>query len=618
MDLERPTALVKGLAARLQRWIARAGGVVGSTRLWALCGLLLALGGAASAAPSALDLRPSAPLQDAWTVATVHFDASGLQTAAQLAAEPWRFEAPKRSSGSLGVHTDAVWVRVPLQVSKESAAHAWVASLGYGSLREVDFYLVRDGAVVQTALLGYSRPATDNGLRARTPSVLLSLEPGPSHELLLRVRTHGPMILPLQVATLPQYLSRSLREQMLQGVLQGLALGLIAYSLLQWLTQRDRMFGYYAMVVLGSAGFLLQFFSVGGQFFWGQQPWIEQRIAPVCGLIALAGSYLFLRHVLAGHDPQSRYARSMRIGAMVTLGAAAGTTAGWISVPMATAFMSLTGLLPSVLSLPRAWRRVREGDPIGAPLLAAWTAYGVGAGVMVALAQGWIPAQFWSLHAFQFGATIDMLLFLRVLGLRAKAVRDEARQAVRERDAMRILAHTDPLTGLPNRRGLQLALGAALQTATPAHPVAVYVMDLDGFKPVNDQHGHDVGDELLVAVAQRLSERIDHPDLIARVGGDEFLVLARSLQNAQQAQQLGEQLVAAVEAPFLIRDLSLTVGLTVGYALAPYDAQAAQDLVTLADAAMYRGKQEGRRCLRRHAASAPRDPAAPAAEPNRH
>ncbi|WP_345062744.1 diguanylate cyclase [Acidovorax lacteus] len=588
--------------------------VGGSARLWTLCWLLLACGGPAAASPAALELRPTAALQDAWTVATVHFDASGTHTAEQLVAERWRFEAPPHRGGSLGVRTDAVWVRVPLQVSEASATHEWVASLDYGSLREVDFYLIRGSAVVQTVLLGYSRAATDHGLNARTPTMLLQLEPGQSHELLLRVRTHGPMILPLQVATLPQYLLRSLREQMLQGVLQGLALGLIAYSLLQWITQRDRMFGYYAMVVVGSAGFLLQFFSVGGQFLWGQQPWIEQRIAPVCGLIALAGSYLFLRHVLAGHDVQSRYARSMHTGALVTIVAAGGTLAGWVNVPMATAFMSLTGMLPSLLSLPRAWRRVREGDPIGTPLLWAWTAYGAGAGVMVALAQGWVPAQFWSLHAFQFGATIDMLLFLRVLGLRAKAVRDEARLAAQERDAMRVLAHTDPLTGLPNRRGLQGPLSAAMLTATSERPLAVYVLDLDGFKPVNDQHGHDVGDELLEAVARRLSERVRYPDLIARVGGDEFLVLARSLHSAQDAQQLGEQLVAAMEAPFLIGPLSLQLGLTVGYALAPQDAQTAQELVKQADAAMYRGKQDGRFCLRRHTAPAPRQSSVPAVE----
>lgn len=615
MDPERPTTLAHVVVTRLRSMIAGIG-AGGCARLWTLCWLLLAWGGPAAASPAALELRPTAGPQDAWTVATVHFDASGTQTAQQMVAERWRFEPPKLRGGSLGVHTAAVWVRVPLQVSAESAAHEWVASLGYGSLKEVDFYLVRGNAVVQTVLLGYSRAATDQGLNARTPTIRLQLEPGQSHELLLRVRTLGPMILPLQVATLPQYLSHSLREQMLQGVLQGLALALIAYSLLQWFTQGDRLFGYYAMVVMGSAGFLLQFFSVGGQFLWGQQPWIEQRIAPVCGLIALAGSYLFLRHVLAGHDLQSRYARSMRIGALVTIAAAVGTLAGWVHVPMATAFMSLTGMLPSVLSLPRAWRRMREGDPIGTPLLWAWTAYGAGAGVMVALAQGWVPAQFWSLHAFQFGATIDMLLFLRVLGLRAKAVRDEARLAAQERDEMRVLAHTDPLTGLPNRRGLQSLLSAAMLTATPECPVAVYVLDLDGFKPVNDQHGHDVGDELLEAVAKRLSERIRYPDLIARVGGDEFLVLARSVHSAQDAQQLGEQLLAAIEAPFLIGPLSLQLGVTVGYALAPQDAQNAHELVKQADAAMYRGKQDGRFCVRRHTDPdpAPRQGSVPAVE----
>ena len=119
---------------------------------------------------------------------------------------------------------------------------------------------------------------------------------------------------------------------------------------------------------------------------------------------------------------------------------------------------------------------------------------------------------------------------MRVLGLRTKELHTKVQHANQQLDAMHSLAHTDPLTGLPNRRGMQIELSSALARATHENLLAVYVMDLDGFKPVNDQHGHDVGDELLVAVARRLQCHLRQSDVIARLGGDEFVVMTGELQ----------------------------------------------------------------------------------------
>jgi diguanylate cyclase (GGDEF)-like protein len=130
--------------------------------------------------------------------------------------------------------------------------------------------------------------------------------------------------------------------------------------------------------------------------------------------------------------------------------------------------------------------------------------------------------------------------------------------------------------------------------------LAVYVMDLDGFKPVNDQHGHDVGDELLIAVTRRLQGHVRQSDLVARLGGDEFVVMAGQLHSLQQAQELGNKLLDAFRAPFSLQNVRVEVGLTIGYAIAPHDGNDAIGLLKLADAAMYSGKQGGKFCLRRN------------------
>ena len=103
-------------------------------------------------------------------------------------------------------------------------------------------------------------------------------------------------------------------------------------------------------------------------------------------------------------------------------------------------------------------------------------------------------ANFWTLHSIQFGATLDMLLFMRVLGLSTKALQSEVLRATRERDSFHSLAYTDPLTGLANRRSLTTSICSVLESAAANSILAVYMMDLDGFKQVNDKFGHDVGD----------------------------------------------------------------------------------------------------------------------------
>ena len=563
--------------------------------------LLVWLGWSTAAhAAAPLQLRPGGQTLDAWPAITLLADDTLTRSAQDMLERLEQFEAPANLNGSLGVRDKhAVWLRVPLELSSTPGS-PWAINLGYSSLQEVDIYLTSEGRVLQQAMLGYLRPPDIATLSNRVPAMLLNMQPGQRYDVLIRVRTLGPMILPISVTELPHGLYLAQREQMLQGLLMGLAFCLLVYSLIQWASQRERLFAYYALVVLGSTGFSIQFFGIGAQFLWPGNVWMGSHAGIIAALMALTGSFLFLNYALVGPFAQGLYPRVMRVGAAATALVGLAFVSDLLTPRGATIFISLVGLLPSLLSIPAALRRVREKDPIGTTLLVAWLAYGLAAVVMVCLVQGWVPANFWMMHSFQFGATIDMLLFMRVLGLRSRAAHLAALDAHRERDALHSLAHTDPLTGLPNRRGLYAELASSLQRCTPHHLVAVYLLDLDGFKPVNDQHGHDVGDELLVAVAQRLRGHLRESDVVARLGGDEFVVMTPLLKQPEQAHDLGMKLLDAFRSPFALGNRQVWVGLTIGYALAPHDGSDAMGLLRLADAAMYSGKQAGKFCLRRN------------------
>ena len=161
------------------------------------------------------------------------------------------------------------------------------------------------------------------------------------------------------------------------------------------------------------------------------------------------------------------------------------------------------------------------------------------------------------------------------------------------------MARTDTLTGLPNRLALEEYLPPAIARARRrGTSLALGVIDLDDFKPVNDRFGHDAGDELLRTVSRRLREWLRESDFIARLGGDEFVVVLEDLEHAQELPQLSaalRHLHRAVETPFEVSGAtSASVDMTMGLALFPLDGEEAEALLRQADAAMYQAKQSKR------------------------
>lgn len=185
------------------------------------------------------------------------------------------------------------------------------------------------------------------------------------------------------------------------------------------------------------------------------------------------------------------------------------------------------------------------------------------------------------------------------LGYRGNA--SDVTAEVRARAEMERLAHHDALTGLPNRALFLLRLEAALRgRRSEDHAFAIALMDLDGFKAVNDTLGHAAGDSVLRQVGERLSAEIRASDTLARLGGDEFALLLPGVGRAEDAAALAERLIARVDEPFRVDGRPARVGLSLGLALAPQDGTDPDLLLRGTDDALYRAKRAGRRTWRRH------------------
>nr|WP_320011606.1 EAL domain-containing protein [uncultured Desulfobulbus sp.] len=165
----------------------------------------------------------------------------------------------------------------------------------------------------------------------------------------------------------------------------------------------------------------------------------------------------------------------------------------------------------------------------------------------------------------------------------------------RKEKQISILAYSDALTKLPNRAALEHRLTKAIARAgREQRALAVFFIDLDNFKNINDSMGHDKGDQVLIEVAERLSGTIRSEDTLSRLGGDEFILLSESIDNEAAVFNLASRILASLKKPVKLHPNTIYVNASIGIALYPEDGRSSQELIKNADMAMYKAKSEGK------------------------
>ncbi|MEX2499559.1 MAG: EAL domain-containing protein [Wenzhouxiangellaceae bacterium] len=181
----------------------------------------------------------------------------------------------------------------------------------------------------------------------------------------------------------------------------------------------------------------------------------------------------------------------------------------------------------------------------------------------------------------------------RVLSGANRNLQNEIRdRELAERELEFLVTH-DSLTGLPNRQGMLRHLERAIHETDPRHSLAVFFIDLDQFKDINETLGHHLGDELLRQIPERLARELDDDDMLGRLGGDEFLVVAKR-RDRERVIRLADRLLGALDKPFRIEEHQLFISASIGLAFADSASASPGELIQNADAALFRAKQMGR------------------------
>ena len=605
------------------------------SRIAALILLLFCLIGQVGISAAAVRLSPDARSVPLAPSVVVFEDAGGAMTLADAQRRTGEFRPTgirDDAAINFGYSSAAWWLRIDL-AADPNAPRDWLLDVAFPTLDSVEFF----GPGGERVATGDRLPFAARPLLHRNFVFPVHLDESGTGTVWLRVVSEGTLTIPLRLWRHEAFWQDSLITYSMLSVYFGMLLALALYNFLLWLSLRDRNYLTYVMFAVSMAVGQLSLNGLGNQFLWPNWPaWGNLAFSTGFAASGFFGA-LFTRGFL-----ETRRNLPRLDGAIIGL---AGLFAVCAIAPLiapyrlAAILTSLTGVTFSVVAVLaglRCWRAGQHGARI---FLLAWTALLVGVVVVGVRNLNLLPTTFLSFYAIQIGSAVEMVLLSFALAERINDLqreKDVARsEAVTTRQELvatlerseidlerrvtartgelealnarlrenerqlQALAHTDPLTGLANRLLLDARLEQSMQHARRSHgQIALLLVDLDHFKAINDSRGHAIGDEVLRATADRLRAAVREVDTVARVGGDEFVVVLTALSGAADAERLAEKLVTSIGEPMRVLGMPTECSASIGVALFGGGELTSAELMRRADRAMYAAKEAGRNCYR--------------------
>lgn len=540
---------------------------------------------------------------------------------------------PAAGRASVGQSGNPWWIKVSLQRADGAPAQWW---LEVGAVTQLDTQLY-----LPAGELGWSRRQAGErvsfaaGRDHPYRRMLFKLPELGEAPLTFYLRSYDPAgnSFPLRAWQLDDLTSLATEENLALGLVYGIILALLLYNLFIFFSLRDAAYFWYVLTTAAALLMILSMSGHGFQYLWPGQPvpfWLDRITLPsLWGFCACRFTQTLLQtrsHVRWAHHLLS-FACACYVIAIGLEALGQRNLAAWI-----IALLSLTSI-PAALGA--ALLRWRQGYY---PALLYLLGYGLILGsISLALmrATALVQPATWNAYVFPLSVAAESILFSFALAYRIQMLKQERGKALAQADREKTarlaqmqasadelqaavdlrtveLAETnqrlcqreqelqhaafhDPLTELPNRRYLIERVETALADAQRRQEtVALILIDLDHFKPINDSYGHDAGDLMLRTIGHRLREHVRSNDMVARLGGDEFAVLICGPQAQAQAEEIAARLLEELAKPVLYGASQLAVTISIGAALYPQHAVQFAGLYKSADEALYRAKQQGR------------------------
>ncbi|RRJ82257.1 sensor domain-containing diguanylate cyclase [Aestuariirhabdus litorea] len=508
---------------------------------------------------------------------------------ALAALEGGQFSASQREVLGFGIGAGGHWLGAELQNStlfpvrkRLSVEAAW--------LDRVEFYLFYEGRLVASNQTGDRAPFAERGNNHRFFVLDHDFVPGQT-TLLIRVETSDPMVLPVYLRDQDAAAEASLFEGYSYGFLYGAVGSLLAYNLMLFVGLRDNRYLYYALYL--SAFLAMNLAYTGHAYLWGwpDSPVWQQWANPLLMMGYILSGWLFASRFLDLKQSFPRVYRGMHafvlLLCMLMLLAVAfdnRTWALWVAFFLVVLFpFSMVWL--GALSLRSGNRSAKFF------LLGSLSAAG-GASVTGLAVLGVIPYNSLTFRAIDIGMLFDVVLLAMALADRFRITQDAKVKA-------ETLARVDPLTGLNNRRAFYELVAPLWSSAQRSRrPLCVLLLDVDGFKAINDLHGHTAGDEVLVQVAHTLRKGLRSSDIASRWGGEEFIALLPDTA-LEEAARVAERIRCRIETMAVeVGSEAFACTASIGIAVSDVAGGRLEELIGKADEQLYLAKQQGKNRVR--------------------
>ncbi len=524
---------------------------------------------------------------------------------------------------------DGYWVRFSL-AADDLPAGGWLLQLSHPWLH-ADLYFLRDG-VIASEHTGLTLPPQNRALASSRLALPVPLAAGQPQVFYLHLvgnttRYGESRAVDATIVRLSGWVMEQRRVNVGQGTYAGIIAALALYNLILFLAIQERVYLYYVLYVVSFGSVWIARTGFFFQYLWPRHYLWDQSYLPYLAASAIAFSALFVREFLATRKRSPRVDLLLRGIVVVTVvlvlaGIVTGAEALALPLALLGLFVSLLYAVVGLIALQRGFRPARF-------FLLAWTALLLGNVIYILMFLRLLPLTFVTNNAAQAGSALECILLAFALADRVnlfKRARDERQleythelqEQVKQRtgelsDAVERLKQasvTDPLTGLSNRRHVDAAvqpwiaelLRARIRNVAgePRRSLAVCLADLDHFKLINDDLGHAAGDRVLRAAAETLRQNVRATAILARWGGEEFLILDHVTGLYEEVLMAERLRQAMIEENSPVRvETALVLSLSLGVVRYPFSDAFPELLdwdhcLALADHALYRAKKAGR------------------------
>ena len=499
------------------------------------------------------------------------------------------FEYPPNAHASKG-GPQAEWFA--LRVYQKEAYGDWVVSLPATSIQDLRFYGPFDAAgraVQDTVLTGSLQPFSTRPLHSEQLSWRIRLTAPGTYTAYVRAVSLTPRTYDFKVWEIAHYTASVQDKRLFDGLCYGIIAAMLVYNLVLLLVFRDQTYALYVVSGLFALLSLASFNGHTAHYLFADMPMLGDRLNVVFPSLWIVFSSLFAYAFLDMKRlaPKFGYVLMgvMGVSALLVL---AGTLGQFRLAQTGNQFVAMFATVCVFVAAATSWHR---GFAPARWYLTGQVTLFVAVFASVLTSWGVVDLPFLSDNGLQTGLAIETVVFAVALGSRIRLMQAMQSALTLKTEQLTVAAETDTLTGAANRAGLAAQAHALLHA--PNVPTLI-LLDLDKFKPVNDEYGHEAGDRVLVAVAQRIKAQLRSEDTLARVGGDEFVVLLKRPLARRDLEQIAARLLDAISQSVVFGNQKLSVGASMGVARFPGNGLTLHDLMQAADVAMYYIKKHGR------------------------